>query len=322
MFHGRNAASFSKDFAALLEVEARVHLLPDELADDAQRGLFRKADVIVGNRIHAALPSPERLQLYHVSATGTDGIDLDSLPSSVTVCNCYGHEPAIAEYVMAALLSHQTRLMDADRLLRKGDWSYRSGAAANVHGEIVGRRLGLLGFGHIARAIAGRARAFGMEIHAPNRSPVRADGLVDRTYGLGELAAFYGAVDFVVVSVPLTAETRGLVEAEAFRAMRPDAVLVNVGRGPVVDERALYEALSGGRIAAAVIDTWYRYPERDGETLPPSAYDFASLPNVVMTPHMSGWTDGTIRRRRQTIADNINRFFSGRPCTNVVRTSE
>ena len=319
VFHGRNAASFVEGFDALLEVEATIRRVPDEPATEADAEALRRADVIIGNRFQATQPRPERLRLYHVSATGTDGIALDALPPGATVCNCYGHEPAMAEYVMAALLSHQVKLFDADRRLRKGEWPYRAGAAANIHGEIGGRTLGLLGFGHIGRAVAARAKAFGMTIHVANRSPVPVAGDVDASHGLDDLSAFYAAADFIVVSLPLLPETRGLVDAATFDQMRPDAVLMNVGRGPVVDEAALYEALAHRRIGGAVIDTWYRYPEAEGDVTAPSRFDFAALDNVVMTPHMSAWTDGTIRRRQATMADNINRHFTGRACNNVVR---
>jgi len=136
---------------------------------------------------------------------------------------------------------------------------------------------------------------------------------------LNDLREFWGSADFLVVTVPLTAETKGTINAGAFAAMRPSAVVLNVGRGATVDEQALYEALKEGRIGGAIIDTWYNYPSPGQPNVLPSALPFHTLPNVVMTPHMSGWTSGTIRRRQKTIADNINRRADGRPCINVVR---
>ncbi|WP_163464378.1 2-hydroxyacid dehydrogenase [Jiella pacifica] len=322
VFHGRNAASFVEGFDTLLDVGAELVILPDQLADDAQRAAFAEADVIVGNRFDADMPSPNKLRLYQVCATGYDGVELSALPASAAVCNCFGHEPAIAEYVMAGLLSHQVRLVDADRRLRQNDWAYRSGSPANVHGEIAGKVIGLLGFGHIGKAIAKKAKAFDMVVHAANRSPVEPGDLVDRSYGLDALPDFYASADFVVVSLPLSEETRSLVDDQAFGHMKPEAVLVNVGRGPVVDEAALFEALSLRRIGGAIIDTWYRYPGAEGEAASPSRFDFAGLSNVVMTPHMSGWTDGTIDRRRRTIAGNVDRLVAGEPLANVVRPAQ
>jgi phosphoglycerate dehydrogenase-like enzyme len=182
-----------------------------------------------------------------------------------------------------------------------------------------GSTLGILGFGHIGKAVAARATAFDVTVHVANRGKVVSDH-VDRSFGLDELTRFWGDLDNVVVTLPLVAETRGIVGADAFARMRPDAVLINVARGPVVDEQALYDALQNGRIGGAVIDTWYQYPAPGGGGCMPSKLPFHQLTNIVMTPHMSGWTDGTIRRRQQVMADNIRRRLRGEACVNVVRS--
>ena len=319
VFHGENAGSFSGNFAELLDFAADVVVLPDVLASDAARETYAAADVIVGVRFDASLPHPERLRLFHVPGAGYDAVDLAALPATATVCNCFGHEQAIAEYVMAALLARHVPLADADRRLRNGDWAYWAGTLERAHDELAGKTIGLLGFGHIGKAVAARAKAFEMEVVVANRSPVAYSPLVDRSFLLDDLAEFWGTADFIVVSVPLTAETDGIVGSDAFAAMRPTAVVLNVGRGRTIDEKALYEALRSKRIAGAVIDTWYRYPESGRTDGSPSTLPFHELPNVVMTPHMSGWTLGTIRRRQKTIAENIKRLVRGEPCANVVR---
>ena len=140
--------------------------------------------------------------------------------------------------------------------------------------------LGLLGFGHIGRTVAERAKAFGMRVHVANRSPI-SHPLVDHSWTLDALPAFMASADAVVVSLPLTDDTLGLVNAQALAAMRADAVLVNVGRGAVVDEKALYEALQSRRLGGAVIDTWYQYPTPTQTERAPSRYNFAALDNVV-----------------------------------------
>jgi len=187
-----------------------------------------------------------------------------------------------------------------------------------MHTELGHQTLGLLGFGHIAQTLAHRAKAFGMRVHAANRSPIQ-NPLVDQAFGLNELHAFMASADAIVVTLPLTPQTQGMVDAQAIGAMRPDAVLLNVGRGAVIDEQALYEALAGRRIGGAVIDTWYQYPTPTQAEAAPSRFDFAVLDNVVMTPHMSGWTAGTVRRRQETIADNIARLAQGRALLNVLK---
>ena len=319
VFHGENAASFSHDFQRLVGDAARISVLPDALTDPAHAQAYVAAEVIVGARFSAELPQPRQLQLFHVPGAGYDAVDLDAIPASAVVCNCFGHEQAIAEYVMAALLQRHVPLADADRQLRRGDWTYTAGSPERVHGELKGKTLGLLGFGHIGKAIAARAKAFEMNVHVANRSPVATSSLVDRSFGLNRLGEFWSSAEFFVVSVPSNAETVGIVNAKSFAAMPASAVILNVGRGPTIDERALFEALKERRIAGAVIDTWYSYPSPSHPIILPSKYPFHELDNVVMTPHMSGWTTGTISRRRQTIADNIGRRAAGRPCINVVR---
>jgi phosphoglycerate dehydrogenase-like enzyme len=319
VFHGNLAASFSYGFAALLGSPAQIVIVPDELQTEAQRNEFAAADVIIGIRFDASMPRPERLRLFQLPAAGYDAMDLAALPPDATVCNCFGHETAIAEYVMAALLRRCVPLDDADRRLRKGEWPYWAGGPGEPHAEIEGSTIGLLGFGHIGKAVARRARAFGMRVHVANRSVVPESDTVDRYFPLSALPEFWGSADAIVVTVPLAVDTQGLVGADAFAAMRANAVLVNVARGPVVDETAMYEALRGNSIAGAVIDTWYRYPTPTEPHALPSTLPFHELPNVLMTPHMSGWTNGTMRRRQEAMAENIGRRMRGEPCVNVIR---
>lgn len=317
VFHGQNAAPFSEGFAALMGPGAEVVLLPDTL-QPSDIPLFTSADVIIGARFDASLPRPEQVRLYHVPGAGYDGIDLSALPAGVVLCNCFGHEHAIAEYVMAALLQRTVPIADADRRLRRGDWIYSASTSGQVHQEIAGLTIGILGFGHIGKAVALRAKAFGMTVHVANRSTVTSSD-VDRCYTLGDLPEFWGNVDSIVVTLPLVPETRGIFSSDAFAQMRKTAVLINVARGPVVDEQALYDALRENRIGGAVIDTWYQYPTGQAGCNP-SKLPFHELPNIVMTPHMSGWTNGTIRRRQQVIAENIRRSMTSETCENIVRS--
>ncbi|MDP3258738.1 MAG: 2-hydroxyacid dehydrogenase [Bosea sp. (in: a-proteobacteria)] len=319
IFHGDNAASFSRGFADLVGPDAEIGILPDGLDATADRKAYAAAQAIIGVKFDAGLPMPRDLLLFHVPGAGYDAVDVALLPPQAHLCNCFGHEQAISEYVMGALLARAIPLTDADARLRQGDWAYWAGSPDRVHGEIAGQTVGLLGFGHIGKAIARRAKAFEMTVHVANRSPVATSDLVDRAFGLDELEAFCGSVDALVVSVPLTTDTTGLVGRAALGAMKPDAVILNVGRGPTIDEAALFEALRDRRIGGAVIDTWYRYPSAGEPNILPSKLPFHELSNVLMTPHMSGWTSGTIRRRQQTMADNIRRCLSGAALTNVVR---
>lgn len=320
VFHGENARNFMEGFARLLPdgLDIAIEGLSAALEGPGERAAFEAADVVVSIRLDDKLPVPGRARLYHAPSAGTDTIDVTRLPAGCTLCNAYGHEAPIAEYVMAALLARHVPLGRADAGLRRGEWTYYAGRPGALRTELGRETIGLLGFGHIGKAVAARAKAFGMRVVVCNRSPVAVSSLVDESHTLDGLHAFMGAADHVVVSLPLTAETTGIVDAEALAAMRPTATVVNVGRGPVIAEEALFRALSERRIGGAVIDTWYTYPSAAKPVTPPSRFDFASLDNVVMSPHMSGWTDGLIRRRQETVAENVRRLAAGEPFINIV----
>jgi phosphoglycerate dehydrogenase-like enzyme len=317
VFHGQNAANFRQGFEALIAPEHQVLDLSDALDQPGEREHYESADVVIGIKLSADMPQPLKARLFHAPAAGTDAVNTALLPAQCSLANCFGHENAIAEYVIAALLMRHVPLARADQDLRQQRWTYWAGRPTALRTELGAQALGLVGFGHIAQTVAHRAKAFGMRVHVANRSAI-SHPVVDRSWTLDGLHDFMGTCDAVVVSLPLTENTQGLVGAAAIAAMRSDAVLLNVGRGAVIDEKALYEALQARQIGGAVIDTWYQYPAPTQPECAPSQFDFASLDNVLMTPHMSGWTSGTVRRRQETLADNIGRLSRGEALINVL----
>lgn len=317
VFQGQNAANFRQGFEALIGPEHQIVDVSDAIDQAGERAHYESADVVIGIKLNHSMPVPLKARLFHAPAAGTDAVNTALLPTSCSLANCFGHENAIAEYVMAALLMRHVPLSRADQDLRRQHWTYWAGQKAALRTELGSQTMGLLGFGHIAQTLALRAKAFGMRVHVANRSPV-GHASVDQSWTLDGLHDFMGSADAIVVSLPLTENTEGLVDARALASMRPDAVLMNVGRGPVIDEKALYDALVARRIGGAVIDTWYQYPTATQTECAPSQYDFSALDNVLMTPHMSGWTAGTIRRRQETLADNIDRLSRDEPLINVL----
>jgi phosphoglycerate dehydrogenase-like enzyme len=318
VFHGSNAAAFEPGFAAMVGPGHEILLVPDLPLCPADIEALRTAEVLIGIALDKTHPRPQRLRLYHAPAAGVDGIDRACLPAGTPLCRCFGHERAIAEYVMTALLLRHVAIPEADRDLRQGRWTLYADGRDAAHTELGDTTIGLLGFGHIGREVAARAKAFGMRVTVANRSPVTTGPLVDQSFGLDRLAAFMASADYVVASLPNVPGTRGLVDAAALAAMRPKGVIVNVGRGPVIDEAALYAALNERRIGGAIIDTWYVYPSPANPNPHPSRLPFHQLDNCTLTPHMSGWTFGTIRRRQETMADNIARLARGAPLVNTV----
>lgn len=318
VFHGQNAANFRQGFETLIAPEHQLLDLSDALDQAGERGHYESADVVIGIQLNDSMPIPLKARLFHAPAAGTDAVNTALLPAACTLANCFGHENAIAEYVIAALLMRHVPLARADHDLRQQRWTYWAGRPSALRTELGSQTLGLVGFGHIAQTVAQRAKAMGMQVHVANRSPI-SHPLVDHSWTLDALHGFMGSCDAVVVCLPLTGNTQGLIDAPAIAAMRTDAVLLNVGRGAVIDEKALYEALKTHQIGGAVIDTWFQYPTPTQHECAPSQFNFASLDNVLMTPHMSGWTTGTVRRRQETLADNIGRLSRGEALINVVR---
>ena len=317
VFHGDNAANFRSGIESLLHHSHEIVSVSQGLDHPEEKQHLETADVLVGVVLNQGMPQPKKLRLLQAPAAGTDGIDRACLPPQAQLANCFGHENAISEYVMAALLARHVPLIDADQALRQGEWRFYAGRPGALRTELGSQTLGLLGFGHIAKTLAQRAKAFGMRVVVANRSPVHS-AEVDQSFKLTDLHAFMASCDAVVVTLPLTDDTRSLVDAEALSRMRSQALIVNVGRGAVIDEKALFDALQQQRIGGAIIDTWYQYPSSENATCLPSHLDFASLKNVLMTPHMSGWTEGTVQRRKQSIAENINRLSAGQALLNVL----
>ena len=285
---------------------------------DAFERALERADAMVSMNWRWDVPATAMLKLLQLPGAGTDDIDFSRLPSRITVCNCFEHEIGIAEYVLGTMLEWVIGIRGLDAQFRQGNWtgSYLWGPR---HGELFGRVIGVLGYGHIGREVARRAKAFGMRVVSCTRSP-QSDGLADEVLGMDRLHDLLAVSDFVVVALPLTDDTRGLLDRAALSSMRSTAVLINVARGAIVDEEALYAALKDRRIGGAILDVWYRYPSRQRpDPTRPSAFPFHDLDNVLMTPHASGWTDGLLARRNRAIAMNLNRLARGEPLVHVVR---
>jgi phosphoglycerate dehydrogenase-like enzyme len=234
------------------------------------------------------------------------------------VANTFHHERSIAEYVAATAVLLRRDFLVQDRQLRRNVWATSVYDTSIPQASTLGdAHIGFVGFGHIGRCAWNLLRAFGC-----TGSAVTGSGRVPEC-GLAwasdavQLDRLLRECDVAVVSAPLNEHTEGMIAASQLRALGADGVLINVGRGPLVQEQALYDALSGGVIRAAAIDVWYRYPSGGGVSAP-SDLPFAELPNVLMTPHSSGVTRDTFAGRVDDIAANIGRLQRGEPLQNAV----
>jgi phosphoglycerate dehydrogenase-like enzyme len=284
----------------------------DPKDEDAVLRALPDADILIAIRFTAAMGSAsKRLRLLICPAAGTDEIDRSALPQGVQLVRGSGHEIPMAEYVLGTLVALRVYLLEADATLRRADWRYGFLGAAGPHEEVYGSALGLIGFGGIGSAIVQRASSFGMRCAAVTLHPQKPKDEASRLEFLGRLAnaqdvdRLVAWCDALVVCCQLSELTRGILDARRFSLMKRTAVVINVARGPVVQEKDFYDALTGGRIAGAAIDVWYRYPPKDSH---PSEFPFWDLRNVIMTPHYSAWTKPAMQRRLAAMALAINRF--------------
>jgi phosphoglycerate dehydrogenase-like enzyme len=318
--------AFVGTFPAALEPPVRRHLaIPCEIVVASEADilpLLAETDILVTMGLTAEWArAATRLKLVQVPGAGVERIDRSALPAGVVFANAYGHETAIAEYVIGAILALTREFSRLDRALRRGDWQSQWAVGAPPPAawpELAGRTIGILGYGRIGQAVARRARAFDMQICAIRRDVGRS--IEDDPALLGGpdmLDTVLARADYVVVAMPASRETIGSIGAAQLRRMRPSAYLINVARAEIVDEDALYEALLRCSIAGAALDVWYRYPRERGPAAP-ATKPFHELPNVLMTPHVSGWTDGMLDARARLIAENVRRIASGEMPLNVI----
>jgi phosphoglycerate dehydrogenase-like enzyme len=280
-----------------------------------------EVDILVSLSFTRTMAVAPRLKLVQVPGAGLDRIDRAALPPCVALANAYGHEVGIAEYVIGAMLALSRDFGRLDAQLREGVWESQWAVgtpAPPLWPELAGKTLGILGYGRIGQAVARRARAFGMAIRAIRRHPARSateDGI--QVDGPEALDAVLAQADHLAITLALSSETRGLIGARELGMMKPSAFLINVARAEVVEQAALYHALADRRLAGAALDVWYRYPVAAGATCPSDA-PFHELANVLMTPHVSGWTEGMLEARSRLIADNAARLLAGAPLLNLV----
>ena len=293
--------------------------LEKDAKEDFARALA-EADALISLAWDRSFPAAPKLQLIQSPGTGVDFIDFAAVPPGVRVCNCYGHAEGTAEYVMLSILlwCHVNFVPAHQSFRAERSWRYSGRVNGPINEELHGKTVGILGLGAIGSAVAARAKGFGTRVLGCNRTP-RELPQVDRQYGLPEIDAFLAECDFVVIAAALAPETEGLIDAARLAKMKRSAVLVNVGRGAIVDEDALYAALKEKRIRGATLDVWYAYPRHDDLTVAPSKHPFFELDNVWMTPHTSAWTTGMVERRWSEIAANLDALARGAPLAHQLR---
>ena len=304
--HWLSAAEYAERLRSRLADSG--HTVRHAATPAAERRLVADADVVTGVRIGTdLLDRAEDLRLFACAYAGHGHLPLADLEAAgVAVTNAAGvHEPNASEHAVGAILAFSRRLHEA---ARAETWQ------PVRPGELAGSTVTVVGLGAIGGAVVERLRPFDVTTLGVRRSPEKG-GPTDEVFGREDLHEALARTDYLVLCCPLTEETRGLVDEAALRTLPPEAVVVNVARGEVVDTDALVTALRRGRVGGAALDV------TDPEPLPDD-HPLWRFDDVLVTPHTAGGTPKYYERLADIVADNVRRLADDRPLRNRVRTGE
>lgn len=283
---------------------------PEQLRDAAP-----EADAILNANLRnpklllETFPLATRVRWVHTLSAGVESLlSPEIVASPVPLTNGRGvFRRALGEWVVGAMLYFSYGFRRLMREQDAGRWT-----PFEVE-ELHGRTLGIVGYGQIGRAVAERARPFGMPVTALRRKPLlsAADPLLDACYPPARLQELLAQSDYVAVTAPLTPETRGLLGEAQIAAMKPSALIINVGRGAVIDEAALIHALESGKIRGAALDVFAVEPL-------PGGHPFYKLDNVLLSPHTADHIQDALENAVEFFLENFERFRKGEPLQNVI----
>lgn len=308
------------DFKVILMQDWADELVKEIEATDPRVKVFRIKNSEPGNLIeeaHAIIGWPpkewlsraKQLRLLHLPSAGADGYTDRTMYASpdVIVTNSSGvYGVPIAEHVMGMCLGFARGLFRFTRSQEKHRWQKLELS------ELNGKTMGIIGLGDIGSETAKRAKAFGMKVIASKRSPSPKPNYIDELFcGSEGIAQVMKSSDYIVISLPLTTETAGIISRDMLALCQPHAFIVNVGRGGLIDEAALIEALQNNRIAGAGLDVFVTEPL-------PADSPLWDLENVIITPHNAGSTPEQARRSTAIFTRNLQNLLNGKPLTNVV----
>ncbi|MBP1695021.1 MAG: D-isomer specific 2-hydroxyacid dehydrogenase NAD-binding subunit [Deltaproteobacteria bacterium] len=288
------------DYKTALEKEFPEVVIHACTIETSVGSLIERTDILFTGKISDELISrASRLKWIQAKTTGLDAlVNLPSLPKEVLLTSARGiHGPQMSEMVILLMLSLNRSFQ---RVIRNQDqklwhrWPQRL---------LRGKKVGILGVGVVGEAIAAKCKVFGMTVYGIDR--VKRDvEAVDVFLGPEEMAGILGDLDFLIIAVPSTPQTQRMIDAAVLSAMKPAAFLLNLGRGEVIDEEALIEGLKNKTIAGAALDTFQKEP------LPPD-HPFWEMHNVIITPHIGGFSDIYVEQVLPIFRENLRRFLLG-----------
>ena len=277
--------------------------------------------IIVGGRpseeLLAASPNLRTLIIPWAGIPGVTYKRMANFPQ-VSVHNLHFNDVPVAEVTFMLLITAAKQTISFDKALRNNDWTPRFGHGHNTV-LLSGKTVLILGYGAIGKQVAKMCQAFGMKVLATRRklNGMEMDGET-AVYPSADLHKLLPQANVLIISLPLTEETKNLIDTEELNLLPDKAILVNVGRGKIVNEAALYHALKNGKLHSAGLDVWYNYPTGDDDTpnTAPSNFPFNELENVVHSPHRATFTGDSEVLRMKDLARLINTAVSGQPMPN------
>jgi phosphoglycerate dehydrogenase-like enzyme len=258
--------------------------------------------------------SAKKLRWIHSPAAGVHQLIIPELVNSdIILTNAREvHGPVVAEHVIALVFALAKKIPDAVRLQQKHEWGQQRmwDELPRVR-EVADATIGLIGLGSIGRAVAKSAKALGMRVNAVREHPEKGSERADAVFGPEQIDEVFRHADYIVLAAPVTAATKAIANAARVALMKPGACLINVGRGPLVDEPALAAALREKKIGGAALDVFPKEPL-------PADSPLWDVPNLLITPHTAALTDKLWERHYALFSENLRRYLNGQPLLAVV----
>ncbi len=280
-------------------------------------------DIIASGRVsNEFIRGASSLKMIQTFGAGIDKIGRDAAieREDLIVCNNHTNAEEVAEYTMMLLLATAKHIRHSDSNIRQGNWKFAwGGPLPNI--ELRNKTCLIVGLGNIGTEVAKRLKGFNLQIYAATRSgEVKTSGLVDRVVCVEDIIEVLPIVDFIILSLPLTPNSKGLVDSTFLKAMKSNAILVNISRGQIIDEEALYIALKENQIGGAALDVWWDYPAKWGGSgkMPSEKFPFHELDNVLLSPHRAAYSENIMNDQTIFVAENILRYIRGEKPQNQV----
>ncbi len=290
-------------------------IIPKTDEKETIKKYFKEVEVAIGGTFNKGdLEQAKKLKLIQIPFAGVDKLDFDLYKNcqGIYVCNIHSNRTAVAEHAFALILALAKNIVTNDKDLRSGRWHGFSTKEPTV--QLQGKSLGIVGLGSIGWEIAKIGHTLGMKVFALKRKIEEKDlekkNILEFLGEKKDLGKVIKESNFIVVAVPLTRETKGLIGEKELKLMK-GKYLINISRGVVIDEETLFKSLKEGNITGAAIDTWYQYSSSKQKEISPSKYNFHKLDNIIMSPHIAGYTDRALEENIKSVFDNIVKIYYG-----------